>query len=496
MDSGIQILSNRQCGLPQNCLTHGHVIDRVDDPDLSLIQLVQCMLAHKMNPNIMAVQLDCIFYLTSILKHSRQPSITSKNEQLDRLLTEYCTTYHQVIYNDFVKDWDTPQVRSLYPILASNYDPIVKYFYQVLSKNKETYHYFHRLSTDYKAKILEIFHVISLLGPYVHQLSGYYSNNYSIVDFINDVMIFEENQFRKKKRQTSEKHQVPSIFNVKYQPGCNCLCRTILLGTMLKILADQKHLSYIKSSDIQWALSAEESQCHIYLAIQLGPNKLNPEDYWYIESTETVTYNLSTILSSILQNLDKHIVHTIEHYERKGNYYISDVDPFLLVINNHLLRHPQSIALWQQHEPKLLEHQVFNKIMIVSPSTSMTEKFGRIYEELSVYYQSQLIWHYMCSILSHMMPIDWDHPIKYVLDFPIYPELLQIAQEIVHNRQYKGKDFHQIFDNYRNLHKNPQIGYFYNNCFEKFSKIYDLLGYYVHLYRGRNSEMVTLIDNS
>ena len=495
MDYGVQTLSNKQCGLPIDCLTQGHVIDQIDAPDLPLIQLVQCMLAHKMNPNIMAVQLDCIFYLTSILKNLRQPSSIAKNEQLDQLLTEYCTSYHQVIYNDFVNDWDTPQARSLYSILASDYDSIMEHFCQKIRKNKGTHQYLHRLSTDYKAKILEIFHIISFLGPYVHQFSSYYGNNYSIVDFINDVMIFKDNHFRKKKRQSSEKHQVPSIFNVKYQPGCNCLCRTILLGTMLKILADQRHLSHIKSSDIQWAISAEESQCHIYLAIQLGPNKLNPDDYWYIESTETVTYSLNTILSSVLQNLDKHIIHTIEHYERKGNYYISDVDPFLLIISNHLLRHPQSIALWQQHAPKLLEHQIFNSAIIVSPSTNMTEKFGRIYEELSVYYQSPLIWHTMCSILSNMMHIDWGHPMKYVLDYPIYRKLLIIAHEIVNGRQYKGKDFHQIFDNYQNLHINPQIEYFYGHCFDNFSKIHDLLGHYVHLYRGKQPEMVTLIDN-
>lgn len=390
-------MSHPMCGIPPACLTNGHVTDDIIQNELSLINLYKCLKQSNTDKTLIAFQMD---FIMNILFTMRQyEPINDQKTEFEELLSMYCQIFFQVIYKEFQSIWDDIRsisklhhIRKFYLILqavGSLYIPFdcdKKYFSLLLPP----------IGSEQCKRLTIIYLAIILISDYIHQNSSYRSSKHSIVDFINDVVIFNGEV---RKRNKGEPHNIPNIYDVE-DVGCNCFCRTLLMGLLLRTLAQTKHIP-ISEKDVQWINIRHKNVCHIALSIHLwGDN--NPLNYLYIESTAELILDPRD-QNAIMNNMHQLVLHSCQFYQKNKKMVIENYDPDILIIDNYLTYAFEQIPIWYEHCRSLMDDQIFDHLVIVAleKKISEVEFLGRILRQLLLHLDSVATWRKYYGILLH-----------------------------------------------------------------------------------------------
>lgn len=388
----ISNLSKKQslyCGIPQQCLKSSKIIPNIDDPEKALIQLVKCLNDAGLDANIKGIQLSIILTVIKILQENDELKTNQKNELLQVILPEYCTAYSYSTYADFY-------VKVLKSDQYSQEKNLIKEEISNISLEKSYLKNFQD-----SQKLINILHIINALGRYIHTNSSYIKGNYSLIDYINERLMWDNDQKKfTGKYQRGQKKIPPPIYveDLLYQFGCNCFCRTVLMGTLLKILASNGRLD-LHPDQIYYVHQGGQQNCtdsHILLAILIDGHPNDLSNYLYVEST----YDAST--QSIEKNIINYLTFSIQTFLKSDTFHITNAPIDLIVISEYLNRNPLSFNVWLDYAPDLLEHEIFNNILIFSKRISETERFARIYTELSLYINSSTMWKQYIGMIASL----------------------------------------------------------------------------------------------
>lgn len=125
---------------------------------------------------------------------------------------------------------------------------------------------------------------------------------------------------------------------------------------------------------------------HILLAILIEGDKTDLSNYLYVEST----YDAST--EDLGTNIQNYLNFSINTYKKSDTFHITNAPIDFIVISEYLNRNPLNMSVWLKYGKDILDHEIFNNILIFSPDISETERFGRIYTELAMFPNSSTIW--------------------------------------------------------------------------------------------------------
>ena len=415
--SSISKKTSPVCGLPAKCLESSTIIPNIEEPDFALIQLVKCLNKEKIDENIRGVQLSILLMLVKILQENDELKTNKKNNLLLALLPEYCTAYSYWTYTDFYTnvlmkksfDEDKERIKKILPNVTLSKTYLGKFL------NSEN--------------LLNILHIVTALGRFVHWNSSYSKGNYSLIDYFNDAINYKDGQFIGKSKN---KKETPPIYikDMAYQFGCNCFCRTILMGTLLRILASNGHIG-LPPENIMYVHQGGQQYCadsHILLGILIEGDPTDLSNYFYVEST----YDAAS--DKLSENILSYVNFSLSTYKKSDTFHITSAPIDLIVISEYLNRNPLSVPVWLNYGSDLLDHEIFNNLLIKSSEITETERFGRIFKEFQMYRNSSTIW------------------TQYKKRIESLPQLIaKLQSEIDAKVKYKGQDVKKILSQYSAL---------------------------------------------
>lgn len=426
---------SKYCGIPENCLGSANIIPNIDEPDIQFINLVRCLHKNQVDENIIAVQLSILFNLTKILSNNDQLKIKKKQELLIHLLPEYCTAYSYWTYSDFYTKI----------VNIKSFQEQKKKVEKIVSSMNLKNNYL--LKFQNSKQLINILHIINSVGQYVHKNSSYAKGNYSLMDFFNDVLSYKDQTFVGKNPSKIAKIGPPQIYmeDLNYAFGCNCFCRTLLMGTLLKTLAINQRID-LSPESIRYVHLGGQATCpdgHIMLAIHVNGDQSDLSNYLYVEST----YDADADFES---NIIAYIGSSIDAFKKSDTFNITDAPIDLIVISEYLNRNPLSLTFWLSHAKDLLNHEIFNNILIYSAEISETERFGRIYRQLILFSNSSSIW-LLYQVLMESLP----------------KIIGKLQHEIKEKIKHKNKNIEQILKQYLDLPR----GHDTNSIYEHYKSI-------------------------
>ena len=397
---------------------------------MGLIQLVRCLNKNTIDENIKGVQLSILMTLLKILQKNDELKLSKKVELLTALLPEYCTAYSYWTYTDFYRNVLTTTG-------FADEKPIIGELLPRITLGKT---YLGKFQTS--KNLLNILHIVNGVGRFVHKNSSYSKGNYSLIDYFNDVMNYKDLKLSSKSKSKTVKQAQPGrsllkqspapiyVEDLAYKFGCNCFCRTVLIGTLLRILASNGHIS-IPPENIMYVHQGGQQNCadsHILLGILIEGDPTDLSNYLYVEST----YDAST--PELSDNVLNYLNFSVGTYKKSDTFHITDAPIDLIVISEYLNRNPLSLTIWLKYGSDLLDHEIFNNILIYSPEINETERFGRIYGELKMFINSSTMW------------AQYKHLIESL------PQLVgKLLAEMKSGVKYKGKDAKHILSQYLTL---------------------------------------------
>ena len=171
------------CAIPTRCVMGSLSVHDFDDPDTTFIQLFRCLKMEQVNENIMAIQLSILFNLTTTLAHNDTLKTKDKQTFVDRLLGQYCKAYYYWIYTRFINTVYNKH---------TTFDG-AKFAQTYLQENLLTNTYMEKFKKSSKLGL--VLQIVTLIGRFVHTDSSYSKKNYSVMDFINNVLHYNEDDF-------------------------------------------------------------------------------------------------------------------------------------------------------------------------------------------------------------------------------------------------------------------------------------------------------------
>ena len=360
-----------------------NLLTKLQRVESNIVQVYECLLETETDPDIRTIK------MASLLGTSRN----AVRLDLSNIpyLGQFCTFYYTSLYQTYVT-----QV-----IGHSGNKGLEKKYKDDRRKARD----FAIMSLGSLPKQLEdiikneaeynSFYDIVLFLDFMKKKYSYITPNYELTDFLMSYSKWTEAGFSDKKVYTPSVENKPSLYGEHYNRGCNCICGTVAITSMLRLLSTRDRIS-ADSEDITLVDDhTSDSGCHIFLR-------------WKNINIETT--NDSILISDegpfgIMVHMDK-VLSNSEHIQKakldEGDAYSIVPGNKLeqMLINEHVVRNDYAFPYW--HSRGHLADESQDLSVIGRPTVSAAETFVRTLRLLETFPTSK---HLLDSIIGHIQVV-------------------------------------------------------------------------------------------
>ena len=314
------------------------------DPDIRAIKLASlfgttsAVIANKLPTNMPYLGQFCAFYYTSLYQTyiNQRIGINGSSKTLDDLNMKYSIKRERV-YDHFAKNFKN-LTRSLQSLIVA------------------------------KADFYALYDIIMFLD-FMKRKYSYQKANNAMTDFLVSYSSWVNDKFI-----SGAEGQLAPIYGKEYNRGCNCICGTVAIATMLRLLSSRGRISTDPDSFLLVDDQTNIDGCHIFLRWK---------DINFETTDDALILKDDTDLGHIKHFMDilRISVSIQSDLELNGAYKIlpgSDMEN--VIIANHVGHNPLTFKFW--HNIGLLDEDSHDMTVIQMQEISMTELFYRIHRLL------------------------------------------------------------------------------------------------------------------
>lgn len=344
--------------------TGSRLVNSIVAVEPKLVNLYLCLKKSEPDPDIRAIKLASLFGTTSAVLANKMPSNMP-------YLGQFCAFYYTSLYQTYInqkigligsskvladlnRSYSTKRER-VYDYFAVNFKTFTKPLQDLIKA---------------KADFYALYDIILFLD-FMKRKYSYQKPNNALTDFVMSYSNWVDNKFI-----SGIKGQLAPIYGKEYKRGCNCICGTIAITTMLRLLSSRGRISADPDSFLLVDDQTNTDNCHIFLHWKNINFETTNNIIIIKDDTELGHINhFMTIVSnsmSIQSNLDM-----------KGAYKILPAATELenVIIANYVTLNPLAFKFW--HRAGLLEEHSLDMTVIQMQGTSMAELLYRIHRLLA-----------------------------------------------------------------------------------------------------------------
>jgi hypothetical protein len=343
--------------LRNNCAIMDECHRNVDDEE-DLFRLLKC-LSTRVPSDILTIQASIITNL-----FLRDGKLYDK---------KYCSFFYE-IYMKFINRYKQEELK----IFLEKYRNICYDFSDSLLQIKNTTIY-RNIQDNIFINSLADLGIIFVLLEFANSLSSYGNEHRSsLVDKMNQILVYKDEEFKfrtKKVNTTDHPNYLPPFYTDDYTYGCNCLCNSIFVITMFRILATNGRLGLPYDPNMIRNINAFSDNVnapgHSFLGFQIdkGGDISDFNNSLYIECTlnfdfgpvSIIHMNDDRMVSLILKNLEKfiktssllyHNYNTNMYNVPNDQIYINVIDDFLANLGSKATE--IALSVW----PSLMDSEI------------------------------------------------------------------------------------------------------------------------------------------